>query len=219
MFDWNGEQATAIIAPMGLDSLAWAFRQELDEPLQKLVLLALANAEPRDYPATYQLEELAADCCSSSSEVLDALDRLECEDKLTWGVRDLADGNIEATFHMTSAQQRRGSDSPLDAIIYIFDGGREMLGGVEAAKLGISRDVDRRLEFSRQDSHDGITAFARWRAPMPKARHIESQVLTETPARMHHFGSGWVAMSPKDLMKLVTEQMRMTGLPTIVEAS
>lgn len=169
---------------MSIDALSWALKQNPEHPHLKLILLLLAEASPRDYYCIYQANELGEDACLSFEEVIDALDRLEGLDLLSWHWdSEEADWCLAVTLHLASAEERGVADQVLHGFVYVFDGRNEE-GRHVWSKVGIALDVDRRLRATRMDSHDYWKLHGLWRMPMQDARRVEER-LQEHPLRGH----------------------------------
>jgi hypothetical protein len=203
---------------MSIHALSWAFMQNPEHPHLKLVLLLLAEANPRDYYCIYQADELGEDACLSFEEVIDALDRLEGLDLLSWQWNgEETDRHLAVTLHLASPEERGVADQILDGFVYVFDG-RDETGDHIWSKIGISRDVDRRLRATRMDSHGHWRLQGLWRMSMQDARKVEDR-LKDHPLRNSASGAGWFATSAEEAVAGVIEVMRMLKIHAVAEGS
>lgn len=64
---------------MSIDAICWAWHQQTAYPLDKLVLLALANWATEEHEVSVQIDSLCQSVCAAPADVFTAIERMQAQ--------------------------------------------------------------------------------------------------------------------------------------------
>lgn len=158
---------------MSLQALSWAFEQDLP-CTQKFVLVALGDAASPTGECFPSQRRLAERCGLSRQSVNKALSDLEASGHIRIVPRERPDGSdTSCTYRLMipeeETDQAAQTVEPNGWVYVVRSGGR--------VKVGISRDVERRLKGFQTAFPEGVELVETFPMPMRQARVVERDVL------------------------------------------
>lgn len=153
---------------MSIRAMVWAFEQELP-CATKFVLVALADAADQDGKCWPSQAAIAKKCGLSRQHVNNIIGDLEVKGFVSHSNRRRDDGAVsscEYSLNIPNAEKTFPDDKEIPGVVYL-------VASAGAIKIGITRDLKRRVDGMKGQSGESISIVKSWPMPMRLAREVE----------------------------------------------